>query len=147
MSDAITFNPSKEYIDALLCKVSYEYLKLGDDLDKLHNGKFSDAEITYLKNNYEIVDGMEASNGFDGTWFVRIDEDKNRTGEAIFAIAGTDPGLGGLFDYGDDYDICKKGMATEQFIEAYNYYMRMANPEGDIGYGKWIFTKKIFNFL
>lgn len=128
MSETTNFNPNDDYIKALLSKVSYEGVSVGYNFLNLAPTKFSEDERNYLKNNFDVIDSyIDISTGFKACWI------KNKaTNEVTYAIAGTDDFPGGLFDYGDDYDICKRGMATEQFIEAYNYYMRVANKEGNI---------------
>lgn len=121
MSETTSFNPSDEYINALLCKVAYEGVSVGDSFLDLDTSEFSETERNFLQSNFEVVDSSsDFLSGFKACW-IRNKE----TNEVVYAIAGTDDLPGGLFDYGDDYDICKKGIATEQFIEAYNYYMRV----------------------
>ena len=128
MSNTTLFNPSDEYVKALLSKVAYEGVNVGYDFSKLNKEEFSIAERNFLSQNFEVIDSYsDLSTGFKACW-VRNKE----TNEVVYAIAGTDDFPGGLFDYGDDYDICKRGMATEQFIEAYNYYMQVANAQGSI---------------
>lgn len=128
MSETTSFNPSDEYINALLSKVAYEGVSVGDNFLDLNASKFSETERNFLFQNYEVVDSSsDLFSGFKACW-IRNKE----TNEVTYAIAGTDFDLGILFDWGDDYDICKKGMATEQFIEAYNYYMQVANAQGSI---------------
>ena len=128
MSETTSFNPSDEYINALLCKVAYEGVSVGDSFLDLDTSEFSETERNFLQSNFEVVDSSsDFLSGFKACW-IRNKE----TNEVVYAIAGTDDLPGGLFDYGDDYDICKKGIATEQFIEAYNYYMRVANAQGSV---------------
>lgn len=128
MSDIATFNPSDDYIKALLSKAVYEGIDVGYDFSNLNDKEFSVAERNFLSQNFEVIDSYsDISTGFKACWF-----QKKGTNEVVYAIAGTDDFPGGLFDYGDDYDICKRGMATEQFIEAYNYYMQVANAQGSI---------------
>lgn len=128
MSETASFNPSDEYIKALLSKVAYEGVTVNDSFLNLKSSEFSEAERIFLHDNYEIVDSYsDFSTGFKACW-IRNKE----TNEVVYAIAGTDKFPSGLFDYGDDYDICKRGMATEQFIEAYNYYMQVANAQGTV---------------
>ena len=120
MNDIAAFNPSDDYVKALLSKAVYE--------SSFESTKFTKAESDYLKANFLIVDSYsDLSTGFKACWYK-----SKTTGDVVYAIAGTDDLPGGLFDYGDDYDICKRGMATEQFIEAYNYYMQVANAQGSI---------------
>lgn len=128
MSDIATFNPSDDYIKALLSKAVYEGIDVGYDFSNLNDKEFSVAERNFLSQNFEVIDSYsDISTGFKACWF-----QKKGTNEVVYTIAGTDDLPGGLFDYGDDYDICKKGIATEQFIEAYNYYMRVANAQGSV---------------
>ena len=128
MSETTSFNLSDEYINALLCKVAYEGVSVGDSFLDLDTSEFSETERNFLQSNFEVVDSSsDFLSGFKACW-IRNKE----TNEVVYAIAGTDDLPGGLFDYGDDYDICKKGIATEQFIEAYNYYMQVANAQGSI---------------
>lgn len=128
MSETTSFNPSNEYINALLSKVAYEGVSVGDSFLDLDPSEFSEAEQNFLFQNYEVVDSSgDFLSGFKACWIRN-----KKTNEITYAIAGTDDLPGGLFDYGDDYDICKRGMATEQFIEAYNYYMQVANAQGSI---------------
>ena len=56
MSETTSFNPSSEYINALLCKVAYEGVSVGDSFLDLDSSEFSEAERNFLFQNYEVVD-------------------------------------------------------------------------------------------
>ena len=112
---------NKEYINALLSKLSYEDLTINYDFNKLGN-KFSRDEIDYLKENYSIISTSKNNSGFRGYFIENI---KNK--EITYMIRGTD----GLSDVDDDSDIATKGMAIDQLIEAYNYYQEMTHNVGD----------------
>ena len=58
---------NKEYINALLSKLSYEDLTINYDFNKLGN-KFSRDEIDYLKENYSIISTSKNNSGFRGKY-------------------------------------------------------------------------------
>ena len=122
--NAILENPSKEYINAMLSKLAYENLKRGR-IESLSSMNFSNAEIDYLKNNFEVISSFSNNDtGFCG-YFLK----NTKTNEKIYAIAGTDSKS--LDDLLTDSDIATKGMAIDQFINAYNCYQEMTHNMGD----------------
>lgn len=49
MSETTSFNPSDEYINALLCKVAYEGVSVGDSFLDLDTSEFSETERNFCK--------------------------------------------------------------------------------------------------
>lgn len=48
MSETTSFNPSDEYINALLCKVAYEGVSVGDSFLDLDTSEFSETERNFF---------------------------------------------------------------------------------------------------
>lgn len=135
----INIDTEKVYEKALLSKLAYEDLSetyiedmakqgyMVNFFDQLALSNFSKEDVEYLNNNFKILNVKNTSNtGFQAIWVEKIAGEN--VGEITYAIRGTNS----LEDLDDDLDISSIGMATEQFIEAYNYYMRMANSQGTI---------------
>lgn len=91
MSETTSFNPNNEYINALLSKVAYEGVSVGDNFLDLDASKFSETERNFLFQNYEVVDSSsDLSTGFKACWYK-----SKTTGDVVYAIAGTDDLPGG----------------------------------------------------
>lgn len=124
------FNPCEEHLYAILSKLAYEDLKVGD-LKSFNSTDFSHAEINFLKQYYKVVNtsisSPEYKSGFRG-FFIENKDTKKTT----FIIRGT------VFlegdDLDDDMDIDLRGMATQQFIEAYNYYVKTTTSVASTSY-------------
>lgn len=70
MSDIATFNPSDDYIKALLSKAVYEGIDVGYDFSNLNDKEFSVAERNFLSQNFEVIDSYsDISTGFKACWF------------------------------------------------------------------------------
>lgn len=69
MSETTSFNPSDEYINALLCKVAYEGVSVGDSFLDLDTSEFSETERNFLQSNFEVVDSSsDFLSGFKACW-------------------------------------------------------------------------------
>ena len=69
MSNTTLFNPSDEYVKALLSKVAYEGVNVGYDFSKLNKEEFSIAERNFLSQNFEVIDSYsDFSTGFKACW-------------------------------------------------------------------------------
>ena len=121
-------NPSEEQICALLSKLAYENLSTGFNFNNLDKTKYTVAEIAYLKENFSVNEvKRNSASGFYGYVI-----ENTQTGNFYYSIRGTDklPGEAGAKDWG----ISTYGMAIDQFIEAYNFYVETLTPSGITGY-------------
>lgn len=121
-------NPSEEQICALLSKLAYENLSAGFNFNNLDKNKYTVAEIAYLKENFSVNEAKRnPASGFYGYVI-----ENTKTGNFYYSIRGTDklPGEAGAKDWG----ISTYGMAIDQFIEAYNFYVEALTPSGITGY-------------
>ena len=85
-----------------------------------YDSEFAEDELDYLKN-YTVL-STSSSHGYT-TGFYGCFLENNITHEIVYAIRGTE----GIMseDIDDDLDIVNSGMAYKQFIDAYNYYMKL----------------------
>lgn len=127
LNDSILITPSDEHIKALLSKLAYENLSTSFNFSNL-NDTFSIAEKNYLNANFEVLsvsNNSDYETGFQGCILRNI-----KTNEITYAIRGTNNSE----DFDDDADIDLRGMATKQFIEAYNYFIKSTTPVGTSAY-------------
>ncbi len=121
-------NPTEEHICALLSKLAYEDLTVGFNFDNLSKDRFAPAEIAYIKENFDVINVKnDIETGFFGCFL------KNKkTGKIYNAIRGIDSNSLDEKDIIADNEIRNKGMAIEQFIAAYNYYIEVMTPSGSV---------------
>ncbi len=117
-------NSSEELISALMSKLAYENLNTGFDFNNLSKTKFSLAEIDYLKNNYTVENNRTDT----GLGFYGYILKNTQTGTIYYAIRGADKLMGTTG--AEDWDIPSRGMAIEQFVAAYNFYVEALTPQG-----------------
>ncbi len=124
-----TSNNSKLY-NSIMSMATYVTYNGNYDTYKnnLEKTDFSNELATDFLNNYSVIDQESiTSSGFQATVFKN-----NKNGVYTISFAGTDAQSEG--DIRNDYDIKLSGLATEQFIQAYNYYQQITNPENSLIY-------------
>jgi hypothetical protein len=94
---------------------------------------FSATQAVDFLTHWKVIDQIpNTSTGFSATVFERL-EDGKPTGERIIAVRGTEGSkiVPGAFDLATDLaDVGADGIAINQAIDMYNWYLRMISPAG-----------------
>lgn len=123
-------NAGIAYTYAALAQASYADLEGLKDFEELRtalkSAVLSDLEAGRLLNHWRVAHHHpNNASGFSATLFESLTE----PGHFVLAVRGTDT----LVDWGADIgDIAMDGVAHEQGIDLFNYYLRLVTPVGSL---------------